>query len=205
MHTFFFLDNDLKSKVKSRKKKRHETNISICFITFLHHFIRACECIYIYIKSERPGFSDRIKFVVAVPVLLYGCTTWTRTKRREKKPDWNCTRNLHAVLDNSWKQPLQNSSYTATFFPSHKPCKLDEQNFWWSKEELISNVLVWTPTYGYISVGWQAKTYIDQLCADTGYCQEDFPVAMPNRNACWGRGKGIRAINTSWFTYINIA
>ena len=40
---------------------------------------------------------------------------------------------------------------------------------WWSKDELISDVALWTPTHGHTSVSWSAKTYILQLCGDTWY------------------------------------
>ena len=36
--------------------------------------------------------------------LLYGCTTWTLTKRLEKKLDGNYTRMLRAILNKSWQQ-----------------------------------------------------------------------------------------------------
>ena len=39
-----------------------------------------------------------------VSILLYGCTTWTLTKRLEKKLDGNYTRMLRAVLNKSWRQ-----------------------------------------------------------------------------------------------------
>ena len=32
-------------------------------------------------------------------ILQYGCTTWTLTKRKEKKLDGNCTRILRAILN----------------------------------------------------------------------------------------------------------
>ena len=37
-------------------------------------------------------------------ILLYGCTTWTLTKRLEKKLDGNYTRMLRAILNKSWRQ-----------------------------------------------------------------------------------------------------
>ena len=37
-----------------------------------------------------------------VSILLYGCTTWTLTKRLEKKLDGNYTRMLRAILNKSW-------------------------------------------------------------------------------------------------------
>ena len=38
------------------------------------------------------------------------------------------------------------------------------------------------PTHGCTSVGLPAKIYIHQLCADTGFCLEDLPSAMANRD-----------------------
>ena len=37
-------------------------------------------------------------------ILLYGCTTWTLTKRLERKLDGNYTRILRAILNKSWWQ-----------------------------------------------------------------------------------------------------
>ena len=42
-----------------------------------------------------------------------------------------------------------------------------------------------TPTHRYISVNWEPKTYIRQLCADTEYRQEDLPKLMPNMDRRW--------------------
>ena len=39
-----------------------------------------------------------------VSILLYGCTTWTITKRMEKKLDDNCTGMQRAILNKSWGQ-----------------------------------------------------------------------------------------------------
>ena len=41
---------------------------------------------------------------VLISILLYGCTTWTLTKRLEKKLDSNYTRMLRAILNKSWRQ-----------------------------------------------------------------------------------------------------
>ena len=37
-------------------------------------------------------------------ILLYGCATWTLTKRMEKKLDGNYTIMLRAILNKSWRQ-----------------------------------------------------------------------------------------------------
>ena len=60
--------------------------------------------------------SDEIKLeifqVVAMSILLNGCTTWTLAKQPKKKLDRNNTRILHAVLYKSWKQhPARHPSH----------------------------------------------------------------------------------------------
>ena len=56
----------------------------------------------------KSNLTDKMKrsFFQAVDVskLLYGCTTWTLTKRLEKKLDGNYTRMLQAILNRSWQQ-----------------------------------------------------------------------------------------------------
>ena len=73
---------------------------------------------------------DKIKhtfFQVAVAsILLYGCTTWTLTKRMEKKLDDYYTRMLQAILKKSGGSTSQNSSCTATCHPLRKLSKLDK-------------------------------------------------------------------------------
>ena len=46
---------------------------------------------------------------------------------------------------------------------------------------LIRDVLLWTPTHGRAKAGRPARTYIQQLCEDTGCCPEDLPRAMNDR------------------------
>ena len=61
-----------------------------------------------------------------VSILLYGCTTWTLTKRTEKTLHSNYTRMLRAILNKSWRQHPTNSNCTATYHPPRKLPKLDE-------------------------------------------------------------------------------
>ena len=44
---------------------------------------------------------------------------------------------------------------------------------WKSKDKLISDVLLWTPTHRISSVGQLSVTYIHQFCVDTGWSLED--------------------------------
>ena len=56
-------------------------------------------------KSDLTDKMKRSFFQAAVvSILLYECTTWTLTKRLEKKLDGNYTRMLRAILNKSWWQ-----------------------------------------------------------------------------------------------------
>ena len=53
-------------------------------------------------KSDLTNKMKRSFFqAVVVSIMLYGCTTWTRTKHMEKKLDGNYTRMLQAILNKS--------------------------------------------------------------------------------------------------------
>ena len=55
-------------------------------------------------KSDLTDKMKRSFFLAAVTsILLYSCTTWTLTKRLEKKLDGNYTRMLRAILNKSWR------------------------------------------------------------------------------------------------------
>ena len=64
-------------------------------------------------KSNLTDKMKRSFFRAAVvSILLYGCTTWTLTKRLEKKLDGNYTRMLRAILNKSWQQhPTRHQLY----------------------------------------------------------------------------------------------
>ena len=120
-------------------------------------------------KSNLTDKMKRSFFQAAVvSILLYGCTTWTLTKRLEKKLGGNYTRMLRAVLNKSWRQhPTRHKLY------GHLPLitktiqvrrTRHAGHCWRSKDELISDVLLWTPTYGCAKAGRPARTYIQQLC-----------------------------------------
>ena len=74
----------------------------------------------------KSDLTDKIKcnfFQAAVmSILLYGCTTWTLTKRMEKKLDGNCKQYWISPEDST----PQSNSCTATYHPSQKLSKLDE-------------------------------------------------------------------------------
>ena len=52
---------------------------------------------------------------------------------------------------------------------------------WRSRDELMSDVLLWTPSHGGAKAGRPARTYIQQLCEDTGCSPEDLPETINDR------------------------
>ena len=70
---------------------------------------------------------------------------------------------------------------------------------WRSRDELIRDVLLWTPTHGRARAGRPVWTYIQQLCEDTGCCPEDLPRAMNDREEWRERVRDIRATSAIWW------
>ena len=134
---------------------------------------------------------------MVVSILLYGCTTWTLTKCMEKKLDGNYTRMLQAILKQSWRQHPTKQQLYGHLPPIMKTIQVRQTRHgghcWRSKDELISDIILWTPSHGQANAGWPAKTYIQQLCVDTGCNLKDLPRAMENREG-WRRGSGRSAL-----------
>ena len=118
-------------------------------------------------------------------ILLYGSTTWTLTKRLEKKLDGNYTRMLQAILNKSWQQHPTRHQLYGHLPPITKTIQVRRTRHaghcWRSRDELISDVLLWTPTHGRVKAGRPARTYSQQLCEDTECCPEEPPEAVSDR------------------------
>ena len=136
-------------------------------------------------------------------ILLCGCTTWTLTKRTKKKLDGNYTRMLRAILSKSWSQhPTKQQLYG--YLPRiTKTIKIRQTSHagqhWRSRDELISGVLIWTTSHGRA----KARTYIQQLCKDTGCSPEDLLEVMNDKVEWWERVRDIRAGGTTrWWWWL---
>ena len=136
-------------------------------------------------------------------ILLYGCTTWTLTKRLEKKLDGNYTRMLRAILNKSWQQHPTRHQLYGHLPPITKTIQVRRTRHaghcWRSRDELIRDVLLWIPTHGRAKAGRPARTYIQQLCEDTGCCPEDLPRAMNDKEEWRERVRDIRATSAIWW------
>ena len=144
-----------------------------------------------------------IIFIIYIYILLYGCTTWTLSKRLEKKLDSNYTRMLRAILNKSWWQHPTRHQLYGHLPPITKTIQARRtrhaEHCWRSSDALISDVLLWTPTYDRAKAGRPARTYIQQLCEDTGCGPEDLPEAMNDGKKWRERVRDIHACGTTWW------
>ena len=138
-----------------------------------------------------------------VLILLYRCTTWTLTKQLEKKLDGNYTKMLRAILNKSWRQDTTKHQLYGHIPPITKTIQVrwtrHVGHCWRSRDKLISYVLLWAPTYGRAKAGWPARTYIQQLCEDTGCSPEDLPETMNDRLKWRVRVRDICASGMTWW------
>ena len=135
-------------------------------------------------------------------IVLYGCTIWTLTKCIEKKLDGNYTWMLRAIFNKSWRQQPTKQQLYGHSPPITKTIKVRRTRHAGhcrSKDELISDVLLWTPSHGLAKAGRPARTYIQQLCADTGYSPEDLPKAIDDPEGWREWVRDIRAGGTKWW------
>ena len=103
----------------------------------------------VWFQVSSSDLTDKMKrsfFQAAVTsILLYGCTTWTLTKRPEKKLDGNYTRMLRAILNKSWRQHPTRHQLYGHLPPITKTIQVRRTRHaghcWRSRDELISDVL----------------------------------------------------------------
>ena len=134
--------------------------------------------------------------MAVVSILLYRCTTRTLTKCIAKKLDCNCTRMLRAILNKSWKQHLTKQQLYGHLPPISKTIQVKRTRYaghrWRSKDRLINDVLLWTPSHERASVRRPARIYLQQLCTDTRCSLEDQSEAIDDRGE-------LRQSGTTWW------
>ena len=135
-----------------------------------------------------------------VSILLHGCTAWTLTKLTEKTLDGNYARMVRAILNKSWRQHSTKQLY-GHLPPIRKTIQARRTRHaghcWRGRDELINDVLLWTPSHSRAKVGRPARTYIQQLCDDTGCSTDDMPEAMNDREELRERGRDIPTGSTT--------
>ena len=160
----------------------------------------AMDRLSVILKSDLTDKMKRSFFQAAVvSILLYGCTAWTLTKQLEKNLE--CTRMQRAIFNKSWRQHPTKQQLYGHLPPITKTIKIrgtrHAEHCWRSRDELISDVPL--SSYGRAKAGRPARTYIQQLCEDTGCSPEDLPEAMNDREEWQERVRDIRAGGTWWW------
>ena len=110
---------------------------------------------------------------------------------------------LRAILNKSWrKHPTKHQLYVH-LLPITKTMKIRRTRHaeycCRSRDELISDVFMRTHSHRRAKAGRLARTYIQQLCADTGCSPEDLPEAMDDREGWPKRVRDIRADSATWW------
>ena len=121
----------------------------------------------------------------------------------EKRLDGNYTRMLWAILNDSLRQNPAKQQLYGHQPPITKIIQVRQTRHvghcWRSKDELISDILVWAPSHGRAKAGRPSRTYIQQLCADIGCSFEDLPGAIDDKDGWWERVREIHAGSLTWW------
>ena len=110
---------------------------------------------------------------------------------------------LRAILNKSWRQHPTRHQLYGHLPPITKTIQVRRTRHaghcWRSRDELIRDVLLWTPTHGRTKAGRPSRTYIQQLCENTGCCPEDLPRVMNDREEWRERVRDLRATSAIWW------
>ena len=116
---------------------------------------------------------------------------------------WGMIIYYFSILNKSWPQHPTRHQLYGHLPPITKTIQVRRARHaghcWRSRDELIRNVLLWAPTHGRAKAGRPARTYIQQLCEDTGCCAEDLPRAMNDREEWREMVRDIRATSARWW------
>lgn len=134
---------------------------------------------------------------VVESVLLYGSTSWTLTKKLQSKLDGTYTRMLRAILNIHWSTHPTIAQLYGNLPRISATLKERRTKFaghcYRSTEEVVSDLILWTPRHGTSKTGRPYKTYIKQLMEDTDCHLEDLPKVMKDRELWRDRVNMVRA------------
>ena len=145
--------------------------------------------------------------LAAVLTLLYECTPWTLLNVRRK----SLTEITQECWELYWTTRRGNTPKRAAVRPPTPITKTIQirqtrhaRHCWKSKDELMSDVQRWTLSHSWTKVGRPVRTYVQQLCVDTGCILEDLMGAMDDRDRWRQKIREIRASSTTWWHSNNL-
>ena len=122
---------------------------------------------------------------------------------------FNIARSILAILNKSWRQHSTKQQLYDHLPPITKTIQVTRTRHaghcWRSRDELISNVLLWTPLHGWTKAGRPPQTYIQQLSKDMGCSPGDLPETMNDREGWWERVRDIHVDGmTRWWWFLEL-
>ena len=163
--------------------KHTHTHIYICIYIYKYIYIHIYTFIYIYTYIY---IYMHIYVYIYIYICMYRC---------------KYTRILRAILNKSWRQHPTKHQLYGHLPPISKTIQVRQKRHaghcWRSRDELISDVLLWPPIYVQAKAGRPARTYKQRPCEDTGCSLEDLPEAMNDREKWRERVRDIRDSGTT--------
>ena len=112
---------------------------------------------------------------------------------------------LRAILNKSWRQHTTKQQLYGHLPPITKTIQVRRTRYAGrGRDELISDVLQWTPAHRRAKAGRPARTYRQQLCADVGCSLEDLREEMDDREGWREWIREIFADGMTWWLWCNI-
>ena len=135
--------------------------------TLLHSLERAAAVIGLHVNAHKTEYmcfnqTGDISTLEETSLKLVDKFTYlgssvSSTKRLEKKLDGNYTRMLQTILNKSWRQHPTRHQLYGHLPPIMKTIQVRRTRHaghcWRNRDKLISDVLLWTPTYGQAKAG----------------------------------------------------
>ena len=113
---------------------------------------------------------------------------------------------MRAILNKSWRQHPTKHQLYAHLPLIMKTIKVRRTRHAGhcsrSRDKFISDVLLWTPSYGRAKAGRSVRNYIQQLCEYTGCSPEDLPEAMNDWEEWREKIRNIRADGTTGWWWL---
>ena len=152
---------------------------------------------------HRKIWSTKVWLRVTLTALLTRGILFKLNKQLRKKLEGNYTRMLRVILNKSRRQHPTKPQMYGHLPAITKTIKVRRTRHaghrWRSRDELNCDVRLWTPSYGRAKAGRPDRTYIQQLCEDTGCSPEDLPEALNDREEWRERVRDICAGGTTWW------
>ena len=128
------------------------------------------------------------------------CASWRPTYFSHQSA-WNggqhITSNMRKILIDNINILHNTHTHTHKRLPAVKAIRTRYAGHCWrSKDKVISDVLLWTPSHG--------RTYTQQLGDDTGCSPEDLSEAINDREEWRERVRDIRAHGVTWWWWLKV-